>query len=163
MYSLRKRCITILIDNRHALRYETRSPLGNGHFKHLADDYDLKCRAIRFDHNLPRKHNILVTYKNVYSHQYKPEKPMKLDPTRCLLEAACKACNPSTHTIINIAYNKEPGKGQQIFCELQTTNPIIPAEIGVVLEINWQQVFKRMKEETHYVAQAPNTNFQLAK
>ena len=42
-FDLNQGHITILIDNQQALRYGTSPRQGDYSFKHLADDYDLKC------------------------------------------------------------------------------------------------------------------------
>ena len=41
-HDIRKDHINILIDNKQALAYDTRSRPGDWSFKHLAGDYDLK-------------------------------------------------------------------------------------------------------------------------
>ena len=79
-FDLNQGHIAILIDNQQALRYGTSPRQGDGPFKHLADDYDLKCWASLFENDLKHNHNILLNYQHVYSHQDDPHKLMKIHP-----------------------------------------------------------------------------------
>ena len=61
-FNLSRSHVTVLIDNQQALKYGTSPKQGDGPFKHLADDYNLKCWASIFEKDLERNHNVLLTY-----------------------------------------------------------------------------------------------------
>ena len=87
MYNLQKGHTLILINNKQALWYGTRTRYGDGLFKHLGGDCDLKYWATKFEQELLWIHNILVTYKHVYSHQEAPAKLMQITPALSWAEA----------------------------------------------------------------------------
>ena len=107
--------VTILIDNQQAIKYGTSPQIGDGPFKHLADDYDLKYWASILEHNLLRNHKIMVTYQQVYSHQNIPKKRMKIHPGITVSQAIQIAKHPSVHAKVNIACDKEAEAGHIIF------------------------------------------------
>ena len=96
-FDLNQGHVTILIDNQQALRYGTSPRQGDGPFKHLADDYDLKCWASLFENDLKHNHNILLNYQHVYSNQDNPHKLMKIQPEINIIQAIHMANNPSVH------------------------------------------------------------------
>ena len=49
LHDIKKGHVKILIDNKQALVYGTRPRHGDGPFKHLADDYDLKCWTTKLE------------------------------------------------------------------------------------------------------------------
>ena len=125
--------VTILIDNQQAIKYGISPQIGDGPFKYLADDYDLKCWASILEHNLLRNHKIMVTYQQVYSHQNIPKKLMKIHPDITILQAIEMAKHPSVHAKVNIACDKEAEAGHIIFHGKQSENYNVPNEVGAVL------------------------------
>ena len=79
-FNLSKGHVTVLIDHQQDLKYGTSPRQGDGPFKHLTDDYDLRCWASIFEQDLKRKNNVLLTYQHIYSHQDNPKKLMKVHP-----------------------------------------------------------------------------------
>ena len=73
-YSLERGHVRICINNTTALSHGRKPRAGAGPFKHLTDDYDLKCWVTRLEQRLLRQHNTMITYKHVHSHQDDPEK-----------------------------------------------------------------------------------------
>ena len=96
--NLTKVHITILIDNQQALRYGTCPRHGDGPFKHLADDFDLKCWASIFEQDLKRNHNIILDYQHVYSQQDDPIKLMKIHSDLNLAQAKHMTKHPNVHS-----------------------------------------------------------------
>ena len=56
------------------------------------------------------------------------------------------AKHPSVHEKVNIACDREAERGHILFKGKQTVNPIIPNEVGAVLEVEGKHVFRNMKE-----------------
>ena len=102
-----------------------------------------------------QRHNIMLTYEHVYSHQDDPAKLMKIDPHLSFKEAIEKAKNPSTQAQVNIACDEEATRGQEIFKGRQKDNGILPDEVGAVLTIEGTQIFRKMKEAIFFAAHAP--------
>ena len=163
MYKIQEGHILLLIDNTTALQYGTRPRYGDGPFKHLADDYDLKCWATKFEQELLWNHNIMVTYQHVYSHQDDPVKLMKINPSLTWAEAKLKAQTPSVHAQLNIACDREAEAGRAIFGGFQRTNMITPDETGAVLEIGGRHIFRQMKDHINHAAHAPGMLVYLEK
>ena len=114
-FNLTKGHVTILIDNQQALKYGTSPRQGVGPFKHLADDYDLKCWAKIIEQDLKKNHNFLLTYQHVYSHQDDPQKMMKIHPDLTMKQATHMVKHPSVHAKVNIACDKEAETGHVQF------------------------------------------------
>ena len=105
-YELQQGHVNILIDNTTTLAYRNKPREGGGPFKHLTDDYDLKCWVIRLEMRLLKRHNIAITYKHVYSHQDNPPKIMKIHKNLTLVEATKRTKSPNLKALLNIAYDK---------------------------------------------------------
>jgi len=60
----------------------------------------------------------------------------------------------SVHSKVNITCDKEAEAGHIIFHGKQSNNPILPNEVGAVLKVGGQDIFRRMKEKIHYAAHA---------
>ena len=134
-HELQQGPVKILIDNTTALSYGNRPREGDGPFKHLTDDYDLKCWATRLELRLLKKHNIVITYKHVYSHQDDPQKLMMMNKNLTLAEARKQAKSPNPEALLNIACDKAAERGGETLAGMPRTNPITPKEAQVVLDI----------------------------
>ena len=163
IHDIQRGHVKILIDNKQALAYGTQPRHGDGPFKHLADDYDLKCWITKLEIELAQSHNILITYEHVYSHQDDPVKLMKIDPQLSYKEAIEKAKKPSVQAQVNMVCDKEATRGQEIFRDRQKENGILPDEVGAVLTIEGKQIFRKMKEAIYFAAHAPEMVEYLAK
>ena len=53
---------------------------------------------------------------------------------------------------MKIACDEEAEAGYILFHRKQTNNPIIPNEVGAVLEVGGQEIYRRMKENINYAA-----------
>ena len=144
---LQKGHMLILIDHQQALRSGICPRQGDGPFRHLADDYDLECWASFFEQDLKRNHNTILDYLHMYSYQEDPIKLMKLHPEINLVQAIHMAKHPSVHVKISIVCDREIERGHTLFQGKQTVNPIIPNEVGAVLEVEGKHVFRNTKEK----------------
>ena len=145
-YELQQGHVKILIDNITALAYGNKPREGDGPFKHLTDDYDLKCWVTRLEMRLLKKHNIVITYKHVYSHQDDPQKLIKINKDLHLAEATKRAKSPSPEALLNIACDKAAERGREILAGMPRINPITPKEAQVVLNIGGTHIYRNMKE-----------------
>ena len=59
-YEVHQGRVKILIDNTTTLAYGNRPREGDGPFKQLTDDYDLKCWVTRLELRLLKNHNIVI-------------------------------------------------------------------------------------------------------
>ena len=125
-YELQQGHVKILIDNTTALTYGNRPREGDGPFKHLTDDYDLKCWVTRLELRLLKNHNIVITYKHVYSNQDDPQKLMKINKNLTLAEAIKQAKSPNPEALLNIACDKAAERGREVLAGMPKTNPITP-------------------------------------
>ena len=151
-FDLRQGHVKILIDNTTALEYGTKPRDGDGPFKHLTDDYDLKCWVSRLEMRLLKTHNIVLSYKHVYSHQDDPLKLMKIHRNMTLAEATIKAKSPNSEALINIACDKAAERGREILAGMPKTNPLTPKEVQVVLDIGGTHIYRNMKEKIEWAA-----------
>ena len=145
-YELQQGHVKILIDNTTALTYGNRPKNGDGPFKHLTDDYDLKCWVTRLELRLLKNHNIAFTYKHVYSNQDDPHKLMKINKDLTLSEAIIQAGSPNPEALLNIACDKAAEIGREVLAGMPRTNPITPKEAQVVLDIGGIHIYRNMKE-----------------
>ena len=60
---------------------------------------------------------------------------MKIHPDVNLVQAIHMAKHPSVHAKVNIACDREAERGHTLFHGQQVSNPIIPNEVGAVLEV----------------------------
>ena len=162
-FNLTKGHITILIDNQQALRYGTCPRQGDGSFKHLANNYDLKCWSSIFEQDLKRNHNIILDYQYVYSHQDDSIKLMKIHLDLNLAQAKHMAKHSSVYAKVNIACDKEAERGHTLFHGKQNNNPIIPNKVGAVLEVEGKHIFRNMKEKIFHISHAPELMVYLEK
>ena len=107
MFKLQKGYVSIVIDNTTAVCYGPNPREGGGPFKHLTDDYDIKCWASSMDESLRKDHNTLVTYQHLYSHQKNSVKLMKVYQSLTLVEAIKRAKKTGVRAKVNIACDKE--------------------------------------------------------
>ena len=56
------------------------------------------------------------------------------------------AKKPSVHAHVNIACDKEAERGYELFHGQHSVNPIIPNEVGAVLEIEGNKLFRNMQD-----------------
>ena len=65
------------------------------------------------------------------------------------------AKHSSVHAKVNIACDREAERGHILFQGKQTVNPIIPNEVGAVLEVEGKHIFRNMKEKIFHVSHSP--------
>ena len=150
-FDIQKGHVKILIDNTTAITYGERPGEGSGPFKHLPDDYDIKCWTKILEERLQREHGIKVTYKHVHSHQDDPVKVRKIyGNTITPKEAAKIAANPGREALLNIACDEAANRGRQDLAAIPRENPIAPKEAKVVLNIGGTHVYRNIKDQIEW-------------
>ena len=145
--------VNVYIDNKTALEYGNKPREGDGPFKHLTDDYDLKCWVSRLETRLEQTHGIKIQYHHVYSHQDDPLKVLKIHRgTITLQQAKEKAANPGKIALLNIACDKAANRGWTDCQVEQSNNPILPKELRVALDIKGTFVFRNMKKQIEWAS-----------
>ena len=101
---------------------------------------------------LLKKHNIVITYKHVCSHQDDPQKLIKINKDLILAEVTKRAKSPNLEALLNIACDKAAERGREILAGIPRKNPITPKEAKVVLNIGGTHIYRNMKEAIEWAA-----------